>query len=386
MIPYARQEITADDIESVVRVLQSEWLTQGPAVPLFEHALSNYTGAKHAVAVNSATSALHLACLALDVRPGDLVWTSPNTFVASANCALYCNAAIDFVDIDGLTYNMSVDKLKEKLEEAHSKNRLPKVIVAVHFAGQPCDMAAIYDLKKKYGFKIVEDASHAVGAKYLGTRIGACAFSDVTIFSFHPVKIFTTAEGGAVLTNCDEIASKVKLLRSHGIARDVNLMTHKSPEPWYYEQLELGYNYRMSDLHAALGLSQINRLDSFLAYRQNIADEYSKLLKDLPIATPWISPDTSSSWHLYVIRLKLQKIQKSRLQVFQNLRDSGVGVQIHYIPIHLHPYFLKMGFKPGDFPVCEQYYAEALSLPIYTKLTRDNQLAVIRALEAALSK
>ena len=384
MIPYGQQEITQSDIEAVVAVLRSDFLTQGPAVPAFEMAVANYCGARHAVAVNSATSALHIACLALGVVKGDFVWTSPITFVASANCALYCEAIVDFVDIDPNTYNMSVDRLEEKLLQAEKLGKLPKVVIPVHLCGQACDMFRIYQLSQKYGFKIIEDASHAIGGKYKGVPVGNCRYSDITVFSFHPVKIITTAEGGMSLTNCSHLANKMSLLRSHGITRDPSQMTHEADGPWYYQQIELGYNYRMTELQAALGISQVTRLDEYVTHRHNLASRYNELLTDLPVTLPWQHPENYSSFHLYPICLQLFKITKTHRQVFESLREQGIGVNLHYIPVYSQPYFQRMGFQAADFPHAQSYYHEAISLPIYQGLSDVQQDLVIEALRLAL--
>lgn len=382
MIPYGRQDISEEDIDAVVDVLRSDWLTQGPAVPSFEQVVANYCNANHAVAVNSATSALHLACLALDLGPGDWLWTSPNTFVASANCALYCGAKVDFVDIDPRTYNMSVDALADKLRRAETSGKLPKVVVPVHFAGQPCDMAAIHALAKRYGFKIIEDASHAIGGKYKAGFIGNGRFSDITVFSFHPVKIITTAEGGMALTNDAELANKMTLMRSHSITRDATHMTHAPDGPWYYQQIGLGYNYRMTELQAALGTSQMSRLDEFVARRHALAARYDAALADFPLITPWQHPDAHSAYHLYVMRCNATV----RRSVFAQLRENGIGVNVHYIPVHTQPYYEQLGFLPGDFPLAEEYYAEAISLPLFPTLNEADQDAVIVALRDALDE
>ncbi len=386
VIPYGRQDISQVDIDAVIAVLESDFLTQGPAVPAFEKSVADYCGAHHAVAVNSATSALHIACLALGVGKGDIVWTTPITFVASANCALYCGATIDFVDIDSQTYDMSVKCLEEKLVLAEKIGKLPKVVIPVHLCGQPCDMASIYALSQKYGFKIIEDASHAIGGKYKGEFIGNCRYSDITVFSFHPVKIITTAEGGMAMTNDAQLAKRMQLLRSHGITRDENDMTHTPDGPWYYQQIDLGYNYRMTDLQAALGLSQMQRLDEFVTKRHNVAKRYDQLLADLPVYTPWQHEDSYSGLHLYVIRLKLAQIGKTHRQVFEALRKLDIGVNLHYIPVYLQPYYEKLGFKAGSCMEAEQYYAEAISLPMYPNLTEMQQDTVIAALKEACSK
>jgi len=382
MIPYGRQEITQADIDAVVGVLRSDFLTQGPVVPDFEKSVADYCGVKHAVAVNSATSALHIACLALGVGKGDVVWTSPITFVASANCALYCGARIDFVDIDPRTFNLSVERLTEKLAQAEKTGKLPKVVIPVHLCGQSCDMAGIHALGQKYGFKIIEDASHAIGGLYRDEPIGNCRYSDIAVFSFHPVKIITTAEGGMALTNNKVVANKMALLRSHGITRDLAQMTHATDGDWYYQQIELGFNYRMTELQAALGVSQMARLDSYVTRRHQLAQRYEELLTELPVTTPWQHPNGYSSLHLYVIRLQLKKIEQSHREVFDSLRKLGIGCNLHYIPVHTQPYYQCMGFKPGDFPEAENYYSEAISLPLYPSLTEVQQDHVITSLRS----
>lgn len=384
MIPYSRQEITQNDIDAVVDVLRSDFLTQGPMVPRFERMVADHVGAKYAVAVNSATSALHVACLALGLGPGDSLWTSPITFVASANCGLYTGADVNFVDIDPRSYNLCPVALETKLKLAAAVGRLPKVVVAVHLCGQPCDMEKIHALGQRYGFRIIEDASHAIGGKYKGEFIGSCRYSDITIFSFHPVKIITTAEGGMALTNDSQLAARMELLRSHGITRDVMQMTHEPDGPWYYQQNELGYNYRMTELQAALGLSQMKRLGQYVARRHRIAQRYDVLLEGLPVKSPWQHPESYSGLHLYVIRLELDKIAKSHREVFDSLRQQGVGVNLHYIPVHTQPYYQRMGFKTGDYPKSEQYYAEAISLPMYAGLSDSQQDQVVAALTKAL--
>lgn len=384
MIPYGRQEITQADIDVVLEVLQSDYLTQGPMVPRFEEVVARHVGARHALAVNSATSALHIACLALGLGEGDWLWTTPVTFVASANCGLYCGAQVDFVDIDPTTYNLCPVALQAKLEVAAREGRLPKVVVAVHLCGQPCDMAAIHALGQRYGFRIIEDASHAIGGKYKGDYVGSGAFSDITVFSFHPVKIITTAEGGMALTNDDELAQRMALLRSHGITRDAELMTQVPDGPWYYQQVDLGFNYRMTELQAALGVSQMERLDQFVARRHQLARRYDELLRGMPLLTPWQHPDSYSGLHLYVIRLRLDQIQTSHRQVFESLREQGIGVNLHYIPVHTQPYYQQMGFKAGDFPQAEQYYAEAISLPMFQTMTDAQQDDVVAAVNKAV--
>ncbi len=384
MIPYGRQEITQSDIDAVVSILKSDFLTQGPVVPQFELAVQTHVGSKYSVAVNSATSALHIACLALGLGPGDYLWTTPISFVASANCGLYCGAQIDFVDIDPLTYNMSIEALSQKLALAERTGKLPKVVIPVHLCGQSTDMKAIHKLSHRYSFKIIEDASHAIGAKYCGEFIGNCRYSDITIFSFHPVKIITTAEGGMAVTNNESLAKKMSLLQSHGITRDQSNMTQRADGPWYYQQIELGLNYRMTDLHAALGVSQMGRLDQYVARRHEIANDYNQLLQDLPVRTPFQHPDSYSAFHLYVIRLDLEQIQATHQVVFESLRAKGIGVNLHYIPIYRHPYYQKYGYDKNNYPEAEKYYSEAISLPIYPSMSSDQQFQVVDSLKAAL--
>ena len=384
MIPYGRQDISQADIDAVVAVLHSDFLTQGPVVPRFEQAVASHVGAGYALAMNSATSALHVACAALGLGPGDRLWTSPVTFVASANCGLYCGATVDFVDIDPQTYNLCPKALAAKLEKAEQEGTLPKVVVPVHLCGQPCDMAAIHALAQRYGFRVIEDASHAIGGKYQSEFVGSGRYSDITVFSFHPVKIITTAEGGMALTNNRELAERMELLRSHGITRDPAKMTHEPDGPWYYQQVDLGFNYRMTELQAALGLSQLERLDAFVARRHEIARRYDVLLASRPVVTPWQLPDTYSGLHLYVIRLDLGRIDRSHRQVFESLREQGIGVNLHYIPVHTQPYYQNLGFRPGDFPESEAYYREAISLPMYYGLTDAQQDEVIAVLDKAL--
>lgn len=388
MIPYGKQNISDADIQAVVDTLKSDWITQGPAGDLFEHNIAQYTGADYAIAVNSATSALHIACLALDLGPGDTLWTTPNTFVASANCALYCGASVDFVDIDALSYNMSVTSLKLKLEQARLTDTLPKIVIPVHFSGLSCDMIAIRALSKEYGFRIIEDASHAIGGKYHDRPVGNCQYSDITVFSFHPVKIITTGEGGMSLTNDEALAERMRRLRTHGITRDSKLMDttcgHDIDSAWYYQQIELGFNYRMTDIQAALGLSQMQRLDTFVKTRHELAHHYDELLADLPVITPHRSKDCYSALHLYVIKLDLEKIDKNRKQVFETMRESGIGVNIHYVPVHTQPYYKNLGFNIGDFPESENYYEAALSIPMYYDLTADQQRQVVNTLETTL--
>jgi UDP-4-amino-4,6-dideoxy-N-acetyl-beta-L-altrosamine transaminase len=376
MIRYGQQDITQADIDAVVSVLKSVNLTQGPNIPQFEESVIHHTGARHAVAANSATSALHIACMALDLGPGDWLWTSPNTFVASANCALYCGAKVDFVDIDPRTYNLCANALETKLIDAEKAGRLPKIVVPVHMCGQPCDMAAIQALSKRFGFKVIEDASHAIGGMYKNEPIGNCRYSDITVFSFHPVKIITTAEGGMALTNDPAIATRLGLFRSHGITRDPALMTQPIDGPWYYQQVELGYNYRMTDIQAALGVSQMTRLNDYVTRRHEIANRYAELLADLPLTLPWQHPDGYSAYHLYVVRLKLDQIKTTHRQVFESLRAKDIMVNLHYIPVHTQPYYQNMGFKLGDFPESEQYYREAISIPMHVNLT-DTELQFV---------
>jgi len=385
MIPYGRQDISEADIQAVVDVLRSDFLTQGPAVPRFENAVAAYCGTHYAIAFNSATSALHIACLALGVGPGDWVWTSPITFVASANCALYCGAQVDFVDIDPRTYNLSVERLAEKLAQAQRSGCLPKVVIPVHLCGQPCDMVGIHALSQQYGFKIIEDASHAIGGLYRGEPIGNGRYSDITVFSFHPVKIITTGEGGMALTNNESLAKRMQLLRSHGITRDTADMTHVPDGPWYYQQIDLGFNYRMTDMQAALGLSQMRRLDEFVTKRHAIAQRYDELLADLPVIIPWKHPDSYSGLHLYVIRLKLNEIRKTHREVFEAMRAGSIGVNLHYTPVYRQPYYERLGFKPGYCREAETYYSEVISLPMYSTLTEAQQDQVVTALREATS-
>jgi UDP-4-amino-4,6-dideoxy-N-acetyl-beta-L-altrosamine transaminase len=376
MIPYGKQDINQTDIDAVIDVLRSDFLTQGPSVERFELALSAYTSAKHTIAVNSATSALHLALVALGVGLGDLVWTSPITFVASANCALYCGADVDFVDIDVRSSNMSVTALKEKLKRAKQIGRLPKVVIPVHMGGLSCDMKSISDLSSEYGFKIIEDASHAVGGSFDGHKIGSCVYSDISVFSFHPVKIITTGEGGAALTNDVNLGRKIALLRSHGITRDASEMEHSSEGGWYYEQISLGYNYRMTDLQAALGCSQLTRIDEFVAKRNQLATRYHAKLSGLKIDLPETPKHTLSAYHLYVLKLQGDDSVQRR-KVYDHLRSKGIGVNVHYIPIHLQPFYRKLGFSPGDFPEAERYYRNAISIPLHPNLAEDDQDIVV---------
>lgn len=386
MIPYGRQDISQADIDAVVEVLRSDWITQGPAVPRFEDAVAAYTGSQRAVVVNSATSALHIACLALDLGPGDWMWTSPNTFVASANCGLYCGARVDFVDIDPRTYNMSVERLVEKLEIARADNRVPKVVVPVHFAGQSCDMAAIYALAQQYGFKIIEDASHAIGGKYRGEPVGKGRYSDITVFSFHPVKVITTGEGGMALTNDITLAERMLRCRSHGITSSREQMQPRpTDEIWNYQQIDLGFNYRMTDLQAALGLSQLTRLDEFVKRRHEIAERYDRAFAELPVITPWQDPEAWSSYHLYPIRIQERKCSKTQRQVYDALRNADIGVNLHYIPVYRQPYYEAMGFPAGYCPEAERYHNEAISLPMFSAMTTAAQDVVISALNEVLA-
>ena len=380
MIPYGRQDITDDDILAVERVLRSEFLTQGQVVPEFERAVASSCGAAYAVATNSATSALHIACMALGLGPGDRLWTSPITFVASANCGLYCGAQVDFVDIDPQTYNMSVEQLAARLESAERSGTLPKVVIPVHMCGQPCDMKAIHALGQRYGFRIIEDASHAIGASYGGEMVGNCRYSDITVFSFHPVKIITTGEGGVAITNDEKLAADMALLRSHGITRDSALMTHASEGPWYYQQIALGYNYRMTDIQAALGLSQMSRHTAYVAQRESLAQQYDVRLAQLPVHLPKRAENRRSAWHLYVIRVVASK----RLAVFNAMRSVGIGVNVHYTPVHLQPYYRQYGFAPGQFPSAEAHGAEAITLPLYPGLSAIDVDAVVETLADAV--
>jgi UDP-4-amino-4,6-dideoxy-N-acetyl-beta-L-altrosamine transaminase len=388
MIPYGHQDISEEDIEAVVEVLRSDYLTQGPAVPVFEQAICDYTEAKYGVAVNSGTSALHIACLALGLGKGDWLWTTPITFVASANCGLYCGAKVDFVDIDPITWNLSAEKLEEKLKEAEREGKLPKVVVAVHLCGLSCDMEKISNLSKQYGFSIIEDASHALGGQYQEKNIGNGQYSDISTFSFHPIKNITTGEGGMAVTNNPELAEKMRRLRSHGITSDPALMTHSKDGLWYYQQIELGFNYRMSDLHAALGISQLKRLDEFIANRRSIAKRYDQALSGLSLQLPskskTNSEDSSSAYHLYIIRLQNSQGKSDRKILLEALRDKDVQAHVHYIPLHTQPYYQQFGFKEGDFPEAENYYSEAMTLPIYSAMSSIEQDTVVRELKAEL--
>lgn len=384
-IKYGRQDITQDDISAVVDVLKSDNLTQGPVVPMFESAVCDFTGAKNAIAVNSATSALHIACMSLDLGPGDSLWTCPNTFVASSNCAIYCGATVDFVDINPLTYNISIEKLKEKLLEAKNNNCLPKIVVPVHLSGQSCEMDEIKKLSNQYGFKIIEDASHAIGGLYKNSPVGGCQFSDITVFSFHPVKIITTGEGGMALTNDAKLANRMRQHRSHGITSDAEeMMARPKNELWNYQQIRLGYNYRMTDIAASLGLSQLDRLENIIKQRHRIASYYNQQLSSMPLRLPWQHPDSFSSYHLYIIRLNLNQINKSHPQVHDELRDSDILVNMHYIPVYRQPFYEKMGFEKGYCPESERYHEEALSIPMYPTLSLDEQELVIKALKKVI--
>lgn len=384
MIPYGHQSVSEADISAVVEVLHSDWLTQGPVIEHFENAVAKYCGINYGVAVCNATAALHLACVVLGIGPGDYVWTSPNTFLASANCALYCGAKIDFVDIDPKTYNLSVEVLSKKLEIASRNNTLPKLVIPVHFAGQSCDMRAIKSLSDKYGFRVIEDASHAIGGKYYSQKIGGCAYSDMAIFSFHPVKIITTGEGGMIMTNNREICNKLRLLRSHGMTRNREFMQSESEGAWYYQQLVLGYNYRITDIQCALGLSQLKKIDEFVQKRHELIEKYNQALKNLPVIIPFQESYNYSAFHLYVIKLKLNQLNKTRAQIFNELRVAGVGVNVHYIPVHLQPYYRKLGFRVGDFPEAEKYYKVAITLSLYPDLTRAQFDFIIDALKRVL--
>ena len=383
MIPYGRHHISEDDIKAVEEVLKSAFLTQGDKVALFEQTIAQYVGAKYAYAVNSATSALHIACLAIGLGEGDWLWTTPITYVASANCGRYCGADVDFVDIDPKTLNMSIDALEEKLRSAKLENRLPKVVVPVHLCGEPCDMKQIHRLSQEYGFKIIEDASHAIGAKYQDTFVGSCQYSDITIFSFHPVKIITTAEGGMAVTNNPKLAQQLSLYRSHCVTRDASLMTHEPDGDWYYQQVGLGFNYRMTELQGALGVSQMGSLEKFIARRHQIAARYDEVFEDLPILLPYRNPENFSSLHLYPIQV-LPESGKNRKEVFDFFRAHDINVNVHYIPVHTQPYYQQFGFKYGDFPNAEQYYSRAFSIPIFYGLTDEMQDTVIDVMHRSL--
>mgnify|MGYP003575498879 CR=1 FL=1 len=380
-IPYARQSINADDIADVNNILVSDWLTQGPTIDAFEQAVAAYCNVSYGVAVSSGTAALHLAALSLGLGPGDYLWTSPNTFVASANCALYCGAEVDFVDIELSTYNLCITALTEKLAKAEKAGKLPKVVVPVHFAGQSCDMKAIKKLSERYGFKIIEDASHALGGTYEDHKIGACIYSDITIFSFHPVKMITTGEGGLLLTNDPALRDKLMRLRTHGITRDVTQMTEETQDPWYYQQIELGFNYRITDMQAGLGLSQLKRLEQYLTKRQLLAQRYHDELNGLPLVLPWQHPNNQSAWHLYVILIDPYDRQISRLDLFNHMRQAQIGVNVHYIPVHLQPFYQHRGFKGKHFPNAEFYYQHALTIPLFPSMTDMDQDRVITILK-----
>lgn len=385
MIYYGKQSVNDNDINSIIEVLKSDFLTQGPVLEKFEKKVADYCGAKYAVAVTNATSALHIACKAAGLGHGDVLWTSPITFTASANCGRYCGANVDFVDIDDATYNMSVVELERKLNaKKQAGKKLPKVVVPVHLAGQSCDMERIYNLSQEYGFTVLEDASHAIGADYKDTKVGSCKYSDMTVFSFHPVKIITTGEGGMVLTNNEELYRKLILYRSHGITRDTTLMTHASDGPWYYQQVDLGYNYRMTEMQAALGLSQMDRVDEFVARRRYLVSRYNDLLADLPIRTPYVADSTKPSWHLYIARVNFEKAGLTKKELFAKMKEKGITLNLHYIPVHTQPYYEFLGFKKGDFPVSEKYYNEAFTLPLYYSLTDEQQDEVVTALKAVL--
>lgn len=381
MIFYGKQNVNKADIEAVVSVLQSDFLTQGPAIEKFEQYVAKYCGAKYAVAVTNATSALHIACLAAGLKKGDILWTTPITFTASANCGRYCGADINFVDIDKKTYNISVKELEEKLINTHAK---PKVVVPVHFTGQSCDMEKLYRLAKQYNFKIIEDASHAIGGEYKGHKVGCCEFSDMVVFSFHPVKIVTTGEGGMVLTNNKDLYDKLILYRSHGITRNQDLMTKKSDGPWYYQQIDLGFNYRMTDIQAALGYSQMQRIDEFVTKRRYLVNRYNDLLKDLPLILPYQIDEANSSWHLYVVKIDFNKVNKAKVDIFKEMKNKGICLNLHYIPVHTQPYYQSLGFKQGDFPNSEAYYKEVFTLPLYYDLSDEEQDYIVQCLKEVL--
>ena len=384
MIPYAKQDISDEDIDSVIEVLKSDFLTQGNQGPLFEDIISKRMGAKYALAANSATSCLHLSCLSLGLSKGDILWTSPITYVASANCALFCGADVDFVDIDPLTWNISVEILEEKLKTAQKRKKIPRILVLVHLAGNPCDLKKIFDLSKEYGFSIIEDASHALGSKYSEEQIGSSTYSDISVFSFHPVKNITTGEGGMILTNNKEIAEKVNLYRSHGVTRDTNKMFNKNEGLWYYEQLLLGFNFRMNEIQASLGISQMNSLDKFISKRNEVSQMYMKNLKNLPLTFQKVRNEDLSAWHLFIIHLKLDQLELTRLEIYNSLREKGIGVNVHYIPVHLQPFYRNLGFKQGDYPNSESYYDGALTIPMYTKLKKKDIEFVIQALQESI--
>ena len=381
MIYYGKQDVNDKDIAAVVKVLHSDFLTQGPVLERFEQKAAAYCGAKYAVAVTNATSALHIACKAAGLGHGDVLWTSPITFTASANCGRYCGAEVDFIDIDAKTYNMSAAKLEEKLKTA---KQLPKVVVPVHLAGQSCDMQRIHELAEQYGFTVLEDASHATGADYKNTKVGSCLYSDMAVFSFHPVKIITTGEGGMVLTNNEELYKKLCLYRCHGITRDPAFMTHEADGPWYYQQIGLGYNYRMTELQAALGLSQMERLDEFVARRRYLAKRYNDLLKDLPLGIPYAAAEANPSWHIYIVRVDFDRVKKSKKQIFAEMKERGITLNLHYIPVHTQPYYAQLGHRPEECPEAMDYYKEAMTLPLYYDLTDEQQDEVVAALKEVL--
>lgn len=384
-IPYGHQDINQADIDAVLEVLQSDWLTQGPTISCFERKVAEYCGVQYAVAVSSATAGLHLACLAADLGAQDWLWTSPNTFVASANCGRYCGAQVDFVDIDPQSYNLSAEQLEIQLIQAEKNHKLPKVVIPVHFAGQSCEMEKIAALAQRYQFTVIEDASHALGGSYFNKKVGSCAFSDMTVLSFHPVKIITTGEGGMILTNRLDLYEKLLLLRSHGVTREPQQMTTTSPGAWYYQQIDLGYNYRLTDIQAALGISQLARLDQFVTRRRELVARYHEHFADLPLILPQEGVGVYSAYHLYVIQLKLKEISKTRRQVFDELRAANILVNVHYIPVHTQPYYQQFGFKIGDFPNAEQYYEAAITLPLFPSLTDAEQDRVITTVQQALN-
>jgi len=384
MIPYAKQDISDEDIDSVIEVLKSDFLTQGNKVSLFEDIISKRVGAKYALTANSATSCLYLSCLSLGLSKEDILWTSPITYVASANCALYCGAEVDFVDIDPLTWNICVETLEEKLKTARKIKKVPKILVLVHLAGNPCDLKKVFDLSKEYGFSIIEDASHALGSKYSGEHIGSSVYSDISVFSFHPVKNITTGEGGMILTNNQKLSEKIDLYRSHGVTRDKKKMINKEEGLWYYEQLLLGFNFRMSDIHAALGISQMNSLDKFISKRNELSQIYTKELKGLPLTIQRVRKEDLSAWHIFVIHLKLKELKLSRLEIYNSLRNKGIGVNVHYIPVHMQPFYKNLGFNKGDFPNSENYYDGAITIPMFTKLKKKEIKFVIQALKESI--
>lgn len=383
MIQYARQNIVQSDIDAVIEALNSDFLTQGPIVPQFEQAIAERVSASHAIATNSGTSALHIACMAIGLSPGDSLWTVPNSFVASANCGVLCGADIDFVDIESINYCMDVDALAKKLATAASANQLPKAIIPVHYSGRSAMMKEIYTLANQFEVFVIEDASHSTGGSYLGEPVGNCQFSDITVFSFHPVKIMTTTEGGIALTNNSELADRMVRIRTHGVTRNPAEMENDEPQPWEYEQIELGLNYRMSEIQAALGISQLNRLDQFIARRRQLAMQYDEQLRELPLLLPNIHPEGESTWHLYPVLIDSERTSLNREQVYYSLLEQGIKSNVHFIPIHTQPYFKKMGFKWGDFPVSEWFYSNELSLPMYFGLSDDQQLSVVHALKKA---